>query len=94
MNCSGSRVKVRRPAAVVEFGELGQAVMGDHMMAEQWLVNAFLTEPGPEVDKKRHGRVANYSYVDGHVLTQDFKETFNVSDPCNFTDNWNPGTAR
>jgi len=91
-------MQVRHPAATVEFGEMidTSTMMGssaaDHVMAHFWLVEVT-TDPGPEIDKKRHGRMANYSYVDGHVLSQDFKETFDNSNPKKRLDNWNPGTA-
>jgi prepilin-type N-terminal cleavage/methylation domain-containing protein/prepilin-type processing-associated H-X9-DG protein len=86
--------QVRHPAATVEFGELFEG-MGDHFMAENWIGPSSPQGFIPvEVDAKRHGRVANYSYLDGHVSPQEFKETFDYSNPNMVVDNWNPGTAR
>jgi prepilin-type N-terminal cleavage/methylation domain-containing protein/prepilin-type processing-associated H-X9-DG protein len=83
--------QVRRPAATIEFGEQ-LAGMGDHFMAETWIGASFPMDGAPhEIDAKRHGRAANYGYLDGHVTTQVFKETF---DTAKNIDNWNPGTAR
>ena len=83
--------QVRHPAATIEFGEL-LAGMGDHFMAQTWIGPSLPADYTPtELDAKRHGSVANYGYLDGHVLSQVFKETF---DATKSIDNWNPGTAR
>jgi prepilin-type processing-associated H-X9-DG protein/prepilin-type N-terminal cleavage/methylation domain-containing protein len=82
--------QVPNPSAAVEFGEL-LAGMGDHFMANTWI--GALTIPS-EVDAKRHGRAANYSYLDGHVEALEFKKTFDASNPGKIIDNWNPGTAQ
>jgi prepilin-type processing-associated H-X9-DG protein len=82
-------MQVRHPAGTVEFGELSEDSAADHIMAHFWLMGG-----APEIDLKRHGRMSNYSYLDGHVLAHDFKETFDISKPDNVIDDWNPGTAR
>ena len=88
--------QVRHPAVTVEFGEM-LAGMGDHLMAQTWIGPDTSSATNPveyipaEIDAKRHGRTANYGYLDGHVLSQVFKETF---DNAKNLDNWNPGTAR
>jgi prepilin-type N-terminal cleavage/methylation domain-containing protein/prepilin-type processing-associated H-X9-DG protein len=83
--------KVRHPAATIEFGEQ-LAGMGDHFMAQTWMGSPSQTDYIPaELDAKRHGNRANYGYLDGHILSQVFKETF---DNAKKVDNWNPGTAR
>jgi len=95
-------MQVRHPAAVIEFGEMidtsiatmaGSSVV-DHFMAQYWVADSFGIDPAEEVDKKRHGNRANYSYLDGHILSQEFKETFDISNPNRRVDNWNPGTAK
>jgi len=83
--------QVRHPAATVEFGEQF-AGMGDHLMAQTWIGPSSSQDYAPaELDAKRHGRTANYGYLDGHVWSQVFKETF---DNAKNIDNWNPGMAR
>jgi prepilin-type N-terminal cleavage/methylation domain-containing protein/prepilin-type processing-associated H-X9-DG protein len=82
--------QIPHPRATVEFGELIDPSQADHFMAHFWLGGTSVTTP-QEVDVKIHGRTAsNYSYLDGHVNSQEFKETF---DPSKKIDNWNPGTA-
>lgn len=83
-------IQVRHPAATIEFGELLSGI--DHFMAQTWIGPSSPQDYTPaELDAKRHGRMANYSYLDGHVLSQVFKETF---DNAKNIDNWNPGTAQ
>ncbi len=87
-------MKVRRPAATVEFGELRSPSAEDHFMAHFWLMNTELFEGMDttlEIDTERHRGKANYSYVDGHVEAQHFEETFDIK---NHVDRWNPGRAR
>jgi prepilin-type N-terminal cleavage/methylation domain-containing protein/prepilin-type processing-associated H-X9-DG protein len=81
--------QVRHPAATVEFGELLESNMADHIMAHFWLQGG-----DPEVDMKRHGNLSNYSFVDNHVESKVFDDTFKISAPNKIIDNWNPGTAR
>jgi prepilin-type N-terminal cleavage/methylation domain-containing protein/prepilin-type processing-associated H-X9-DG protein len=89
-------MQVRHPAATIEFGELLTGMV-DHFMAQTWIgpVPPPATNPveyiPAELDAKRHGRTANYGYLDGHVLSQIFKETF---DNAKNFDNWDPGTAQ
>jgi prepilin-type processing-associated H-X9-DG protein len=88
-------MQVRHPAVAIEFGEQLSG-MGDHLMAQTWIGPSTSSTTNPadyipaELDAKRHGNTANYSYLDGHVLAQAFKETFDNSKNI---DNWNPGTA-
>ena len=61
-------------------------------MAQTWIGPSVSSDFIPdELDAKRHGSAANYGYLDAHVQTQDFKETFHKGKNI---DNWNPGTAR
>lgn len=83
-------IQVPRPASSVLFGENGdnnKPASADHIMAVNWLT----TDGVPEVDTRRHGSVANYDFLDGHVESLEFRKTFNLN---NKTDNWNPGTAQ
>jgi len=85
--------QVRRPVTTVEFGELGSSGGEDHFMAHFWLTDTAPDggmKTALEVDEKRHGHMANYLYLDGHVATQAFAETFNLE---KHLDNWNPGKS-
>lgn len=85
--------QVRRPGTTVEFGELESPSAEDHFMAHFWLMDTELFEGMDttlEIAFRRHGGMANYIYVDGHVETQPFEETFNLDKGI---DRWNPGKA-
>jgi prepilin-type processing-associated H-X9-DG protein len=77
--------KVRCKSRTVMMGELQSNSMGDHMMAHFWHVGGEV-----EVDQYRHLTVANYVWLDGHVSSVPFVETF---DSTQDIDRWNPGTA-
>lgn len=86
--------QVRCPCGTVEFGELSSPGGEDHFMAHFWLMDTDIFEGMDttlEVDTKRHGGMANYTYVDGHVETQPFAETFDLKKRI---DRWNPGKTR
>jgi len=84
-------MQVRRPATTIEFGELLSPGGEDHFMAHFWLMDTTV-DPGMkttlEIEEKRHGRLANFLYLDGHVQTQTFEETFDLQ---KHVDHWNPG---
>jgi len=86
-------MKIRRPAETIEFGELLSPSAEDHFMAHFWLMDTNI-DAGMgetlEVDTKRHGGTSNYVYVDGHVQTQHFEETFDLK---KHIDRWNPGKS-
>jgi prepilin-type processing-associated H-X9-DG protein len=75
-----------RPVLTVLFAEKLGGSMADHLMAHFWEEGAT-----PEVDQRRHGRVSNYIYCDGHAVSQRFEQTFNLQRKIN---NWNPETAQ
>jgi prepilin-type N-terminal cleavage/methylation domain-containing protein/prepilin-type processing-associated H-X9-DG protein len=77
--------KVRCKTRTVLMGELGSNSMGDHMMAHFWYIGGEV-----EVDERRHVTVSNYVWLDGHVSSVPFKETFDLDTKL---DRWNPGTA-
>jgi len=84
-------MKVRRPGATIEFGELLSLSAEDHLMAHFWLMNTKILEgieTTVEIDTQRHGGLSNYVYADGHVETQPFQETFDIKQNI---DRWNPG---
>jgi prepilin-type processing-associated H-X9-DG protein len=84
-------MQVRHPAGTIEFGELLSGMV-DHLMAQTWIGPSSPQDYTPaELDAQRHGNTANYSYLDGHVMAQRFKETF---DTAKNIDNWDPGTAQ
>jgi prepilin-type N-terminal cleavage/methylation domain-containing protein/prepilin-type processing-associated H-X9-DG protein len=76
---------VPRPAATVLFAE--NASSADHIMPNFW------TAPQDAVDvaARRHGKKANYTFVDGHAQGRDFKTIY---DPERNVDVWNPLTAQ
>ena len=87
-------MKVRRPGTTIEFGELRSPSAEDHFMAHFWLMDTDIFEgmdTTVEIDTKRHGGMANYIYIDGHVETQRFEETFDLERNI---DRWNPGKAQ
>lgn len=94
------RRMIRYPGGTVHFGELattsGSQEAGDHFHADQW-IPSFLTgvptiEPKMEVAMKRHLRTENYAYVDGHVESHPFRETFELNEDKSqvIRDRWNP----
>jgi prepilin-type N-terminal cleavage/methylation domain-containing protein/prepilin-type processing-associated H-X9-DG protein len=87
-------LRVRRPARTIEFGELLSPGGEDHFMAHFWLMDTAPdagSKTTQEADPKRHGRLTNFLYLDGHVHTQAFEETFNLE---KHIDHWNPGKSR
>lgn len=77
--------KVRCKTRTILMGELASNSMGDHMMAHFWYLGGEV-----EVDQRRHATVSNYVWLDGHVSSVAFKETFDLDTK---RDRWNPGTA-
>ena len=78
--------QIRRQSAVVEFGEITETNMADHVMAHAWLMGGK-----PEIDTTRHGKASNFTFLDGHVQTMAFAKTFDLRKQI---DNWNPATAQ
>ena len=76
---------VKRPTATILYAELDSGSMADHIMAHFWYLGG-----SPEVDTDRHGDTSQYGYVDGHVVSQRFEDTFLQPD----LDRWHPGRAR
>lgn len=76
---------VPRPTATILYAELDSGSMADHIMAHFWYLGG-----SPEVDKDRHGSSSNYVFVDCHVESQRFEDTFKNPD----LDQWHPGRAR
>jgi prepilin-type N-terminal cleavage/methylation domain-containing protein/prepilin-type processing-associated H-X9-DG protein len=72
-------------AQTILAGELETGSMGDHIMAHFWYVGG-----SPEVAQNRHGTIANYLWVDGHVSGEVFSSTFDLSRNL---DRWHPGKA-
>lgn len=66
-------------------GEIDTGSLGDHVMAHYWPLGGAV-----EVAATRHGSSANYLWVDGHVTTEVFSDTF---DPKRNLDRWNPEKA-
>lgn len=81
--------QVPHPAATVLFGELGDKLTmsaADHIMAHFWLMGGE-----PEIDSKRHVKVSNYIFADGHVDAVSLEKVFDLNEKI---DDWNPSTAR
>lgn len=79
---------VPRPAATILAAESRAQAFADHFMCHQW---SGLRGASNTVDTVRHGKNANYLFVDGHVETLEVAETF---DPSRQIDLWNPSRAR
>jgi prepilin-type N-terminal cleavage/methylation domain-containing protein/prepilin-type processing-associated H-X9-DG protein len=79
--------KVPRPCGTILYGELGANSMGgDHIMAHYWYLGGT-----PEVDARRHCRVCNFTFVDGHAEARAFNTTFDLAKKI---DLWNPAKTR
>lgn len=77
------------PAETVLFGEIADAMTGDHIMAHFW--RTMGVEPGVEIAGRRHGHDAGYVYADTHAVSRTFENTF---DQQRGVDQWNPDPAR
>ncbi|MCA9241389.1 MAG: DUF1559 domain-containing protein [Planctomycetales bacterium] len=69
----------------VLVAELESGSTTDHIMAHFWR-----TGGAPEVADRRHEGASNYLWVDAHVSTHPFTDTFNLAEPL---DRWDPGMA-
>jgi len=68
---------------VIVYGELKSSSEGiDHIMANFWKYGGI-----PEVDKSRHGTQSNYAFLDGHVESLPFENTY---DPVKIINRWDP----
>lgn len=67
------------------MGEIDTGSMGDHVMAHFWPLGGAV-----EIAATRHDSVANYLWLDGHVTSEVFSDTFDASRNL---DRWNPGKA-
>lgn len=76
---------VPHPAGTILHAE--NASGADHIMPHFWQRPA----DAGDVAKERHGKRANYSFVDGHARLHPFSETYH---PDQRTDRWNPSTAQ
>jgi prepilin-type N-terminal cleavage/methylation domain-containing protein/prepilin-type processing-associated H-X9-DG protein len=81
----GTLKKVRSKTRTILLGELATDSAGDHMMAHFWYFGGEV-----EVARSRHHTVSNYVWLDGHVSSTPFIETF---DPKRGIDRWDPGQA-
>ena len=77
--------QVPSTSRTILMGELDDSSLADHIMADYWLMGGT-----PEVAETRHGSVANYLWVDGHVTAEVFSNTFDMTRNL---DRWNPGSA-
>ena len=62
---------------MVELTEEGEFAASDHVHPEQWWSDP-LRLAGDEVELVRHISKPNYSFMDGHVSPQVFKETYEI----------------
>ena len=76
---------VPNAVATILFAENNSSA--DHIMPNFW------TAPQDAVDvaSRRHGRRANYNFVDGHAEAREFRTIF---DPAHHVDRWNPCLAQ
>jgi prepilin-type processing-associated H-X9-DG protein len=75
---------VPRPVRTILFGESQSAA--DHLMPNYWVTAADAVD----VASRRHGRKANYCFVDGHAEPLAFSRSFA---PQAGVDEWHPGRA-
>jgi prepilin-type N-terminal cleavage/methylation domain-containing protein/prepilin-type processing-associated H-X9-DG protein len=73
------------PTATVLFAE--NASMADHIMPNFWTAS----QDAVDVASRRHGKLSNYTFVDGHAAAREFKTIY---EPTNHVDQWNPSLAR
>jgi prepilin-type processing-associated H-X9-DG protein len=73
-------------------GEIAKtSLMPDHIMTYAWYgYTDPATEAATEVAETRHGNVANYLWVDGHVSAEAFSATFDINKKL---DRWCPDLA-
>lgn len=72
--------KIERPATtilLVELVETGSWAVSDHIHVELWLFNP-LVEAKQQMALARHKDRANYLFVDGHVDSHAFEETYAI----------------
>jgi len=81
-------MNVPRPNATILLAEPRGNYFGDHLMCHQW---SGLTGARNALDSKRHGKTANYLFVDGHAESLTVEATF---DPSKNLNQWNPSKAR
>ncbi len=79
------RRKVPCTSHTVLVAELETEARTDHVMAHYWHLGGE-----PEVAAGRHAGLANYLWVDAHVSTNKFSETFDMDAEI---DRWDPGKA-
>jgi prepilin-type N-terminal cleavage/methylation domain-containing protein/prepilin-type processing-associated H-X9-DG protein len=72
---------VPRPSATVLFAE--NASGADHIMPNFWIA----PPDAVDVASRRHGRGANYTFVDGHAESRPFETIY---EPAQQIDQWNP----
>ena len=79
------RADVARPTETILFAENESDT--DHIMPHDW--------GGPadahDVAKRRHGKVSNYLFVDGHIEALPFESTYH---PAEGVDRWHPEKGR
>ncbi|MCX8090718.1 MAG: prepilin-type N-terminal cleavage/methylation domain-containing protein [Verrucomicrobiae bacterium] len=73
---------IPKPQRTILFAE--NASGADHIMPNFWSSVADAVD----VAATRHGKRANYSFVDGHVAAREFKTLY---DPARHLDCWHPG---
>ena len=76
---------VPNPSATVLFAENASAA--DHIMPNFWTA----ASDAVDVASQRHGRNANYTFVDGHAEARSFGTIY---DPIRQIDEWNPSRAQ
>lgn len=77
--------KISSTTNTILMGELATNSWSDHIMAHYWYFGG-----APEVATNRHSTMSNYLWLDGHVTSQIFSDTFDQHQQRDF---WNPGSA-
>ena len=78
-----TRKKIPNKSHTILVAELETNSAGDHIMAHFWYFGGEV-----EVAQRRHRVTSNYLWVDGHVSSENFVDTFDIQ---NQVDRWDPG---
>lgn len=73
--------RVPQPATTifwVELAEEGEYATADHVHPELWFAGQPRKIAAEQVALERHGRSANYAFVDGHAAPLGFEETYQI----------------
>lgn len=82
------RINVPHPNVTILLAEARGNFFNDHLMCHQW---SGANGARNAVDSRRHGKISNYLFVDGHAESLPLEMTFN---PAQGINRWNPSKAK